>query len=222
MVQRLFFPTLLCLLIASSLLPAQSRTYLGVNVSPLILNTLEVRADVEVSPGFALQSSLGVRFQRRPDEQPAFLDALTPFSNRHNYGAFLAVGGRFINPADNRYDFPFVAIDLIGFYADDEYLLADQGSGSPPEAVRDQRLSLGAMVTMGFVVYVTKRWRADLGLQMGYTPPPPDRVEYFYPGLGFSTYGRGIIGLRGGHIQPLISLKYNLIQDKRQRIHSMD
>lgn len=222
MMRWLILATLLCCPGFCLQLSAQYRTYLGINVSPLILNTLEVRADMQLTPGFAVQSSLGMRLQRNLDGRPPSLGALSNFVGRQNYAGFLSLGARFINPADNRYDYPFLAIDFTGLYLDEEYLLTDQSGGGLPTPVAFRGFTFGVSATMGFVVYVSDRWRADLGLQIGYAPPRDDLVAYFYPGLGYSTFGRGIIGIRGGHIQPLIAFKYNILQDRRQRIRSME
>ncbi|GAB4403586.1 MAG: hypothetical protein OHK0039_02960 [Bacteroidia bacterium] len=187
----------------------------------MLINTLEVRGEMKINEGLHVQATTGLRLQHRNVADPYRSRFLAPFVQEQNRAFFVAVGGRLINPADNRYDFPFIAFDLVLLRYDEIVFVPGQG-GMLPTSVHVRGWQPGATATIGFDIYISKRWRADLALQMGYAPPRKDLLEYYAPGMGYSTFGRGIIGVKGGHIQPQLSLKYNIIKDKRQIIREMD
>ncbi|TAE50867.1 MAG: hypothetical protein EAZ89_11190 [Bacteroidetes bacterium] len=202
------------------LIHAQVRTHLGVNLTSLPLQTLDLRADFELAKNFALQIGSGFRYQQHSVDQPPRLSVLNNYIQLKNTSAFLSVGGRIFNRI-GLYDYPYMSFDVTGVYFDESIKTYDDVSNSIiPMEVSGFRL--GASATLGFVIRITPRLFTDLGLQFGYAKPREELVSYFFPGMGYSTYGYGILGVRGGHINPVVSLKYNIVQDRRQRLHQRD
>ena len=110
---------------------------------------------------------------------------------------------------------------LTGLHLREEVLQPAQ-NGNDPELVIYQGWKIGASMTIGFTIRLRSRLHVDLAMQMGYSPPREELLQYYYPGLGFSIYSPSAWGFRGGHLQPLIALKYSLIQDRRERLYHME
>ena len=199
----------------------QGNVYLGVNFSPLIINTLDIRGEAQLTPNFSLQLSSGFRYQNQDTGEPPGTGPLAAYSGLKNLGLHLAVGGRLYN-AEN-WDYPYVAFDLIGAYYN-ERIIPPNAPTPNPQSQDVQGIKLGGSVTMGFMIRLSERFYLDLGLQMGYSRPRPktDVLSYYLTGLGYSTFGFGRIGVDGGHFQPLITLKFILEKDMRERIREME
>lgn len=211
----------LCLL-AIVLIPvvvvAQKKSYLGINVTPLIINTLDIRYEHQIGRNFAFQAGAGARLQNRDSSGIPPFGFLKNFVEMHNYGAYLSVGGRIFDR--NSTEYPYLALDVIGTYFD-ETIQGDDGNGGI--AIWDANgVKMGGSITVGFVTELLSRVHMDVALQFGYTPPRKDLNAYYLPGFGYSTYGLGIIGVKGGHLQPIVNLKYDLFKDPRQRIREME
>ena len=197
---------------------AQKKSYLGINVTPLVINTVDARYERQVGKHFALQAGTGFRLQNRDSSVIPPFGFLKSFVELHNYGAFLSGGVRVFDR--NSTEYPYVAFDLIGAYFD-EKIQSDDGSGGT-RVWSASGLKAGGTLTIGFVTELLSRVHLDVALQFGYAPPRDDLNAYYLPGMGYSTYGLGIIGVRGGHLQPIVNLKYNLVKDPRQRIREME
>ncbi len=197
---------------------AQKKSYLGINVTPLVINTVDMRYERQVAKHFALQAGAGFRFQNRDSSVIPPFGFLKNYVELHNYGAFLSAGGRVFDR--NSTEYPYIAFDLIGAYFD-EKIQSDDGNGGT-RVWNASGLKTGGTLTIGFVTELFDRVHLDVALQFGYAPPRDDLNAYYLPGMGYSTYGLGIIGVRGGHLQPIVNLKYNLVKDPRQRIREME
>jgi hypothetical protein len=208
------------LLLFPTLLFAQVRTHVGVNLGSLPLQALELRVDMEVAKHFALQIHTGFRSQNHDTDQPPRLGALATYVQPRNQSLFFSLGGRVFNRVGD-YDYPYLALDAVGIYYNDKVQRYNHADRSVVTE-ETQGFRLGGTMTLGFVLRISERLHSDLALQMGYTKPREDVLAYYFPGMGYSTYGLGIIGVRGGHVQPVISLKYNIVQDRRQRIRRME
>ena len=212
-----FFPLWVCTLLAVG----QGNIHLGLNASPLIINTIDLQTELQISSNFALQIGLGGRYQNRKEPDPAGSGFLSEYVAARNHGAFLSVGGRIFNFSE--WDYPYFALDVVGSYFNEEILLPNSPAPNP-QTRKVQGLKLGVAATMGFMIRLSDRYYLDLGMKMGYSPPRPkeDVLAYYLTGMGFSTFGLGRLGVDGGHFQPVVTLKYNLIKGKRQRILEME
>ena len=212
-----FIPLWIIPLLACS----QGNTYIGLNFSPLIVNALDVRFESQLSPNFSLQLSSGFRYQNRDNGEPPGTGLLQGYSGLRNLGLHLAVGGRFFNRTE--WEYPYIAFDVIGAYYK-EKIVPLNTTPPAPQSRNVSGLKLGGSLTIGFMIKVAERFYLDLGMQMGYSPPRPksDVLAYYLPGMGYSTFGFGRVGVDGGHFQPIIGLKYVLSRDKRERIREMD
>ena len=215
--RQLSFLILMCLL---NLGFAQVRTDLGVNVTPLLLNSLDLQAEWQLTSTFSLVANTGIRHQTLGDDQQAPIRVLSTYVHPRNTGGYLAVSGRFFNKEVNEYQFPFVQFGFVGAYSTETLLkLNDVGDY---EKVPARHFQFGITTTIGVTLKMSERAHADLALQMGFTQAREDINLYYTPGLGYTTYGIDAISIRGAHLQPMIVFKYNILQDKRQRIRSME
>lgn len=213
---------LITLLLIPYSLMAQSKTELGINVASFLAGTLDIRASRQMTPALSLQLGTGLRLQGRdPEGRLRALDGLSDYVQQRNTGAYFSVGGRLINPQEDEYEYPYIGFHLIGVYYKDDLLPEyTPPAGQNPETVSG--LKLGFSTTIGFSFRLTPRMYLDLAAQMGYSPPREDLLAYYLPGMGYSTFGFGYIGVRGGHIQPVITLKYTLIQDQRRKLYDVE
>ncbi|MDX1906202.1 MAG: DUF3575 domain-containing protein [Bacteroidia bacterium] len=196
---------------------SQQRINISLNAAPLIVNTLDVKSEFELSKSMSLQVSTGFRAQGRKINDSAQMPALVEFIPPKHRSAFLTVGGRFFNQEIDPYQYPFIEVGLTGVYYRETILVPDQITGEPV-GLEVNDFKIGGTATIGFSLQLSKRLRTDLGLQASYSPPREDALAYYLPGMGFTTYGYGILGVKGGHLQPVIALKYAIKPDKRNVI----
>lgn len=210
----------LVILLLPALCFSQLRTHVGLNLPAALMGTLDLRSEIQLAPKFSLQLGTALRHQNNEFRSEPRIRALANYVNLFNQSISLSVGGRLYEQDLSDYQYPFIAFDLTGIYYREWYLDAGLGGSNQKKQATDFRI--GGTATIGFVVRITEYINADLGIQFGYSPPRKDLLAYYYPGMGYMTYGLGALGVRGGHIQPLISFRYNIIRDKRQRIHEME
>ena len=191
---------------------AQEGIYAGIQGVPLLFGTLDVSVEREVSPFLSLRIRGGGRIQgRQPGEVPQ-LAPLEDYIQRKNRAVFLSLGARVFDRTS--YDYPYIALDLSGVYYSEDIYQENNGT----TVVHAEDFALGASLTIGMLSRLSSRFELDLGLQFGYSPPRDDILAYYYPGMGFTTFGFGRYGVRGGHMQPLVGIRYNFVPDKRSRI----
>ena len=100
---------LLILLCLASFLPlsAQIRTDVGVNLTPLVLNSLDIQAEWQLQPTFSLVARTGLRYQTQEPDQPVSISPLAEYMQPRNMGSYLSIEGRFFNREVNEYQYPF-------------------------------------------------------------------------------------------------------------------
>lgn len=199
----------------------QKSLQLGVNITPLVMNTLEVRGDIGINRNFSIQTAAGFRTQTRNESAVIRVQALQGYIQEQNRAGFISVGGRLFNAEDNPYEVPFIGVSLTMAYYSDKILETDRGPNAPPP-ILSEGLQIGATANIGFSIRINADLYLDLAMQMGYSPARRDLLQYYFPGAGYSTFGPGVLGVKGGHLQPQITLKYTVIKDKRQRIWEME
>ena len=199
----------------------QKSLQLGLNVTPLVMNTLEARGELVLSQNVSLQGAAGVRAHKRNESALIQVQALQGYVQERNQAAFVSLGGKLFNSEDNPYEVPFIGLALTMGYYRDEILESEPVPGPPVRRV-SEGFQLGVSANIGFSIRLNSRLNMDLAMQMGYSPPRKDLLQYYSPGVGYSTYGPGVLGVRGGHLQPQITLKYIVVKDKRQRIWEME
>lgn len=211
---------LIAFLAAWSCTFGQVRTDLGVNLTPLLLNNLDLQAEWQFTPSFSLVANTGLRYQTLSLDQAAPIEALGEYVHPRNFGTYFAVSGRWFNHEVNEYHYPFIQVGLVGSYYEETILYRHQAGQT--ERVEASGLRLGLTTTIGFVIRVSQRIHMDLAMQMGYTKPREDLLNYYMPGMGYTSYGIDAISVKGAHFQPRVVLKYNILQTKRQRIRNME
>lgn len=201
-------------------LTAQIRTDVGVNLTPLLLNSLDVQAEWQLQPTFSLVAQTGIRYQTQEPDQPVTISPLSEYMQPRNVGGFVSLGGRFFNREVNEYQYPFIQLNLVGSYYDEELLNLDDDGNFYRSATRGFRV--GVSSTIGFVIRVTNRASLDLAVQVGYTPPRDDIHIYYIPGMGYTTYGIDAISVKGAHVNPMFVFKYNIFQTPREKMYNME
>ncbi|MEM6346591.1 MAG: hypothetical protein AAF927_22070 [Bacteroidota bacterium] len=212
--------TVLCLLLLLPLrLWAQERTFVGINLAPLLINTFELRLERQLSPVFNLQVAGGFRYQNVGSENRPRVSLLKDYIDYSNAGLHLSVGGRIFNDSANPYEFPYIALNLNANWYRDRVL---DRSLPTPAIVQYDGLKLGGTFTLGFVIYIMERLYVDLGLQIAYSPMRADLLSYYLGGMGYTTFGSNRFSLEGAHFQPVITLKYEIFRDKRARLRDQE
>lgn len=198
----------------------QRRTYLGLNLAPLVMGTADLRLETMLHPKVSLQLAGGARWQGRVNGDTNSLGFLGDYTAQRNRAVFLGVGARFVHQDPLDYEYPFMAIDLTGMYLHDDYLARDpQGQLT---AMETKGFHWGASFSMGFVLRLAENLRLDLAGQMAYSPARPEFLAYYLPNVGYTTFGYSYIGAKSFHLQPIVTLKYNIIKGQRQRIREVD
>lgn len=193
---------------------AQNGTFLGLQVTPIGIGTLDIHLEERLSNTISLHLGTGFRTQRLDRRDPG-VRILSDFSTLTNTGAYTSLGIRLFNP-ETGVDYPYVQFGMTAVWYRDQYL---DNLGNPIVA---KEITWGSSATIGYVINFNTRWQLDLGLQMGYSPPRRDLLAYYYPGLGYSTFGLGRYGVVGGHVQPVITLKYKIRLGKRERLREIE
>ncbi|MDX2285660.1 MAG: DUF3575 domain-containing protein [Bacteroidia bacterium] len=198
----------------------QRQAHLSLNLAPLIMGTGELRGEWQLANSLSFEAALGMRWQGTQLSEPQ-LGALSQYIQPKNRGGFMSAGFRTFTKAANPYQYPFFAFNLTGVYYDEEIIVPDYTTGTYQiEAASGVRL--GGSATLGFNLWISNRLNMDLALQMGYSKPREDLLAYYYPGMGYSTFGYGIIGVKGGHVQPVIALRYVIREDPRDKLRRME
>jgi hypothetical protein len=214
--KKIFLPILLA---CCSILSAQVRTDIGINLTPLLLNNLDLQAEWQFTESFSLVANTGLRYQTLNPEAEAPIRVLGEYVHPSNFGTYFAVGGRWFNHEVNEYQYPFIQVGLVGsYYEEDIFTRAADGNLTQRNA---SGVRLGLSTTIGFVIRITQRAHLDLAMQMAFTKAREDLLNYYMPGMGYTTYGLDAISIKGAHFQPRVVFKYNIRQTKRQRIHNM-
>jgi hypothetical protein len=208
------------LLVFLFLIPAtlfsQKNLYLGWNIPPVLVGTIDLRIEQQLGRNIAFQGGLGFRTQGRDTNETAFISALNRYSAVKNRALYFSAGIRAFERSPAEY--PYLAFDIVGVYYDERVLTQNL-------ELRDVNgFKIGGALTLGFVSRITKRLSLDVALRLGYSPPRPstDVFNYYLPGLGYNTAGFNVLSVPGGHIDPILTLKYNLIKSRRDKIKEKD
>jgi len=192
----------------------QNGTFLGLQVTPIGIGTMDIHLEERLSNTISLHIGTGFRTQRLDRRDPG-VRILSDFSNLSNTGAYSSLGIRLFNPETGA-DYPYVQFGMTAVWYRDRFI-DDIGS-----TIVSNEITWGTSTTIGYIINFNTRWQLDLGLQMGYSPPRQDLLAYYFPGLGYSTFGLGRYGVVGGHVQPVITLKYKIRLGKRERLREVE
>lgn len=203
-----------CLLSLSTPGLTQNGTFLGLQVTPIGIGTVDIHLEERLSNTISIHLGTGFRTQRLDRRDPG-VRILSDFSTLSNTGAYTSIGIRLFNPETGP-DYPYVQFGMTAIWYRDRYL---DNLGTTIVA---KEITWGSSATIGYVINFNTRWQLDLGLQMGYSPPRTDLLAYYYPGLGYSTFGLGRYGVVGGHVQPVVTLKYKIRLGKRERLREVE
>jgi len=157
----------------------------------------------------AVTATLGGRYQNRENKQgDVFLSALGDYIDIKNTGAFVTVGVQAYDSKAN--ESPYFGLSFVSSYYNERVI-----TGFDPDQVpiiEDvSGVSLGVTGEVGLRLKIAKgKLLMNLGLQLGYIPVRKDILSYYTGGAGFSTFGFGILSVRGLHAQPTLTFSYNI------------
>ena len=197
---------------------AQKKTFVGLNLAPLLVNTYDIRLEHQLSPHFAIQGAIGFRKQQRSAGENPRIVPLKDYIQFENQAISFSFGGRIFNRSALKY--PYIALDITGVYYDE--LIEPRIINGGQNVLSVENFKIGSTVTIGMVSRLFSRVELDMGLQFGYAGPRDELLAYYFPGMGYTTFGFGRYGVEGGHLQPIVTIRYDLIKDKRSRIRQME
>jgi len=193
----------------------QKNMYLGINVAPWLVNTLDIRGEYQVTSFLAVEAAGGFRIQGRDIGQTPRIAPLKDYIQPKNRAAFFSMGLRIFSASTGNY--PYISWQLSTLRYDEDIVPRNSTGTQPVNVVEN---IWATTLTVGFVSTLSPRWDLDVGIQFGFSPPRDDLLAYYYPGVGYTSFGFGKWGVEGGHFQPVVTLKYNLIKNKRWRIRN--
>ncbi len=191
----------------------QRDMYIGINVAPILVNTLDLRFEYPTSSFMALEGGLGFRVQGREIGETPRIAPLKDYIQPRNRAAFFSFGARVFTPQSGNYPYISLNFSMIRYSED---IWPRNATPRQPISVEDNIWA--STLTIGFVSSLAPRWDLDVGIQFGYSPPREDLLAYYYPGAGYTSFGFGKWGVEGGHFQPVVTFKYNLVKNRRYRI----
>lgn len=190
-------------------------TYVGLNLTPLMMNTLDLRYEQQLHDNMSLNIGAGGRYHNRGDNstKTSLIGVFDDYIFIKNTGAFLSAGVKFHDKNVN--ETPYIGIDVIGHYYQDRlYTGLDTIDGTPTLADPQDfnGFDLGVSGTIGFMFhFAKKRLMLDLALQIGYAKAREEINTNYIPGLGYSTYGLvNLLSVPGMYMRPIVALKYNI------------
>lgn len=203
---------------------AQYSTYVGLNFTPLIIRTAEFHYEKRVSEHISLEGRTGIRLQNRDTaDLDLLMPALKSYIGTHNFATFVAAGARFYNW--DQWDYPYIAIHVIGTYYNEENVLRDYINPASYILSKTSGMRFGLSGTMGMVLNLPWRFKLDLAGQMTLHRPRTvrgtDPYNYFLAGMGYNTYATSF-EIPPLLFQPVVTLKYDLSQNKRDQLHNQD
>ncbi len=204
---------LLCVLLPT-LSFAQRNSYIGINLSPLLVNTLELRFEYQINRRLSFQLATGGRYQSVAINETPRIAPLEDYLQPENKAIFISMGMRFSGPQIS--DFPYISFDITHVHYWEE--IVPRVSGGHPQLSTVNDTKLGVTATIGMVSRITPRIFLDVGIQFGYATPRSDLLAYYFPGMGYTTFGFSKWGVEGGHFQPILTLKYNLVKNRRLQL----
>ena len=188
---------------------------LGINVAPWLVNTLDIRGEYQVTSFLAIEAAGGFRIQGRDIDQTPRIAPLKDYIQPKNQAAFLSLGLRIFSPSSGNY--PYISWQMSAIRYDEDIFPRNSTAAQPVNVVEN---IWATTLTIGFVNSLSPRWDLDVGIQFGFSPPRDDLLAYYYPGVGYTSFGFGRWGIEGGHFQPVVTFKYNLVKNKRWRIRN--
>lgn len=206
---------LYALLLLPFLMWGQRDIYIGINVAPILVNTLDIRFEYPTTPFLALEGGIGFRAQGREIDETPRIAPLKDYIQPKNRATFLSLGARVFNAQTGNYPYISVNFSMIRYT---EEIWPRNTTPTQPIEVQDNVWA--TTLTIGLVSSLGPRWDLDLGIQFGYSPPRENLLAYYYPGAGYTSFGFGKWGVEGGHFQPIVTFKYNLVKNRRYRIRN--
>ena len=179
---------------------SEKSNYLGINLIPLIGNTLELGYEINIKPNLSVDLYSGYVFNSKLSSP---LKKGTQYDLENKSGFFIKIGARFNLRRDLNKFAPFFGLNVINAIAIEEGTYdVDFDIYTLNEPVVRNSYNLGLNAIIGITSPATKRINIDLGLQVGKVMIN-NLLDFhsYMPGMGVSFGG----GLR---LQGVLRIKY--------------
>lgn len=181
---------------------SEKSNYLGINLIPLIGNTLEFGYEINIKPNLSVDLHSGYVFNSNLSSP---LKKGTQYDLDNKSGIFIKIGTRFNLRRDLSKFAPFFGLNVVNAIAIEEGTFdSDFDIYTPNEPVTRNSYNLGLNGIIGITSPATKRINIDLGLQVGKVIVN-NLLDFhsYMPGMGVS-FGAGL------RIQGVLRIKYRL------------
>lgn len=174
--------------------------YLGINLSPLLGNTLELGYELNIKPNLSFDLYSGNVFNS---------NLSSPFKKGTQYdldcksGFFIKIGTRYNLRNDLQKFAPFIGFNIVNAIAIEKGIYdPDFDNNTPNKPVIKNSYNLGTNGIIGITSPAIKRINVDLGLQIG-TVLINNLLDFhsYMPGMGVN-FGSGL------RIQGILRIKY--------------
>ena len=184
----------------SSKAQSEKTNYLGVNLIPLIGNTLELGYEVNIKSNFSVDIYAGYVFNSNMSSP---LKIGTQYDLTKKSGFFIKTGTRYNLRKELNKFAPFIGLNLVNAIAIEKGIYdPDFDYNTPNEPVAKNSYNLGVNGIIGITTPATKKINIDLGVQIG-TLLIDNLLDFhsYMPGMGVDV-GDGV------RIQGIVRIKY--------------
>ncbi len=181
---------------------SEKSNYFGINVFPLIGNTLELGYELNIKPNFSIDLYSGYVFNSKLRSP---LKKGTKYDLENKSGFFMKIGARYNLRSDLNKFAPFFGINIVNAMAIEKGVFDDDfDNHTPNERVVGNSYNLGLNGIIGITSSAIKRINIDLGLQVGKVVLN-NLLDFhsYMPGMGVS-FGSGL------RVQGVLRVKYRL------------
>ncbi len=179
---------------------SEKANYFGINLMPLLGNTLELGYEQNVKPNLSFNLSLGYVFNSKLNSP---FKIGTPYDLKNKSGVFIKIGARYNFRKDLNKFALFTGLNIVNAHAIEEgFYDPDFNNNTFNELVISESYNLGLNGIIGVTSPATKQINIDLGLQIGKVIIN-NLLDYhsYMPGMGVDY------GIR---IQGVVRIKYRI------------
>ncbi|MFN0201956.1 MAG: DUF3575 domain-containing protein [Bacteroidia bacterium] len=186
-----------------------NRYSIGINLTPLILQTVDIRVAKAIHQNLTVEAALGFRHQTRENIWEGY-PLLSDYVHFKNNSQFAMLSFKF---CDRYYDeYPYLALNTT-FLRLNEYFAdsLDNATQTIYEYKSNKSYNWGISASVGYVFHLKSQLYLDASVQLGYASPKNHPEQYYLPSVGYSMYGTAdLFSIKGLMLQPNLVLKYRL------------
>lgn len=179
---------------------SEKSNYLGINLIPLVGNTLELGYELNIKPNLSVDLYSGYVFNSKLSSS---LRKETQYDLENKSGFFIKIGARYNLRNDLKKFAPFIGFNIVNAIAIEKGIHdPDFDNNTPNDPILRNSYNMGLNGVIGITSPATKRINIDLGLQIG-TTLVNNLIDFhsYMPGMGVD-FGSGL------RLQGLLRIKY--------------